>query len=883
MKKIILLGCVLACFASANAQSLQRLDAATLRAAGIAPAENALRSAPNRSGNFAPGPRDHGPVLRTTDDIVSILDHQHTAAYASQQCQLFNPFVIDFVGGASSCCLGNYWSVPLQSGAELPMLAQGILYGVPQRPCYRPQLQGVYIVFNKEHCDVMGGDPDIMNVIVYGQNPDNPTQYPNLGSQDFLFNPSSFPSAQNLIAGGENTANFCRPEYYVEFGLPINLTTTQGVPYDSIMIMIEKPEDDTASVLYYAPTSQAPSCDTTQWYGLVEFNGGLSILYFGDVFEPTGLGNPLIYPVIRYVDESMTVAAAQTSIPCGQQTTLTASAFCSAIGPNPASIAWEPASAISGPNNLATVTASPELNTTYTCTVTDGQGNTYTRTVTVNVTGGFALTSQPVVNINCGQSTTMIAGFDCDPGATFEWSDASGVVASTASATVSPSLTTTYTVTANGNANLTATVTVNVTRANIPASYTIDCGASAQLSAEYLCPGVTPTYVWSEPPTSSTLGVQGSLPNPTVAPNRTTVYTVTLTGIPGGDITQEVTVNVTPQVVINGEQNVTAVCGGSAQLGITINCGTGQQFSRRWFANGQLQNDLTGNSVTVTPGGNTSYRVEVYNASNQLVGQQTFNVTVSDYSVTASSVPNVGVPFGTEVQLNANIEGVTGADFVWTPATGLSATNVSNPTARPCITTTYTVTATKGACTPQSATVTVTVNEPLAAEIQATGLSGDVLEVEQGTTVNFTSNTNAGSGATYVWSDGTDELGTESSLSLTISAAGPIILAVTKDGCTTQDQITVQLTSSRFDSRLAAAIQMYPNPTDGLVNLSYNGTPARIDVTVLDLAGRTVMARAIDFENNGKTTLDLATLSKGAYNVRFSDGQGSYTTKLVLR
>jgi hypothetical protein len=868
---------------TAHAQSLQRIDAAALRAAGIHPAESALRSAHNRSGQWNPGPRDPGPVYRATDDIVQILDHQHTTAYASPQCQLFNPFAIEFVGGAVSCCLGNFWDVPLVSGAVAPMLAQGILYGVPQRPCYRPQLQGVYIVFNKAHCDVMGGDPDIMNVVVFGQDP-VAGNFPNLGSQDFLFNPASFPTAQSLIAGGENTANFCRPEYYIEFGLPINLTNAQGVPYDSILIMLEKPEDDTASVLYYAPTTQAPSCGTTQWYGLVNFNGQASLIYFGQVFGETGLGNPLIYPVIKYVDQSMTLTAAQTTIPCGQTTTLTASQFCSAIGPNPASIVWEPASAISGPNNLTTVTAAPEVNTTYTCTVTDGQGNTYSRTVTVNVTGGFALTSQPVVTINCGQSTTMIASFDCDPSATFQWRDANGVVANTASATVSPSLTTTYTITANNNPNLSATVTVNVNRANIPASYTIDCGASVQMSAEYLCPGVTPTYAWQEPSTSSTLGIQGSLPNPTVSPNRTTVYTVTLTGIPGGDITQEVTVNVSPQVVINGEQNVTAVCGGTAQLGISINCGTGQQFTRRWFANDVPQPDLTGNTVTVSPTGPTTYRVEVYNASNQLIGQQSFNVTVTNFSVTANAVPNVPVPYGAEVALSADIPGgVTGATYAWSPATGLSATDVQNPTARPCITTTYTVTATKGTCVPQSATVTVTVNEPLTADISAPGLSGDVLTVDAGTTVNFTATTNAGAGATYLWTDGTDELGTGPTLSLPFTSPGAVILSVTHNGCTAQDQITVQIGTNRADDRLASALQVYPNPTDGLLHLTYSGTPARIDVTALDLAGRAVLQRTMDFDSHDNAVLDLSSLAKGAYNLRFTDGQGVYTTKLILR
>jgi hypothetical protein len=46
--------------------------------------------------------------------------------------------------------------------------------------------------------------------------------------------------------------------------------------------------------------------------------------------------------------------------------------------------------------------------------------------------------------------------------------------------------------------------------------------------------------------------------------------------------------------------------------------------------------------------------------------------------------------------------------FTWTPATGLSATNISNPVANPASTTTYTVSVTIGACTAtQNVTVTV--------------------------------------------------------------------------------------------------------------------------------------------------------------------------------
>ncbi|MCS7085824.1 MAG: hypothetical protein NZ534_07105, partial [Bacteroidia bacterium] len=679
MKRLVLLACALVFVGAVNAQSIRKMDAATLRAAGIVPASNAVRSLPDRAARNVSG-GNSGPVFLTTDDILDTLDHQHVQSYNAPQCDLYNPFVIEFVGGASSCCLGNFWGVPLQSGAVLPMLAQGILYGVPQRPCFRPQLQGVYIVFNKAFCDVMGGDPDILNVLVYGQDL-AAGNFPNLGSQDFLFAPETYPTAQNILQGGENTANFCRPEFYVEFGQPINLTNAQGVPYDSILVLLEKPEDDTASVLYYAPTQQG-ACGTTQWYGLVEFNGQPSIIYFGDVFGANGLGNPLIFPVIRYIDQSMTITANPPNVNCGGTTTLTAGNFCSAINPNTATIVWQPASAIQGPNTGTSVIAAPQVTTTYTCTVTSG-GNTFTRTITLNVSGGFQLVSQPVVNINCGQSTTMIASFECDPNATFVWRDANGVVANTASATVSPQLTTTYTVTANNNPSLTATVTVNVNRANIPASYTINCGQSVELSAQYLCPGVTPTYVWLEPTGSSTLGTQGSLPNPSVSPNRTTVYTVTLTGIPGGDITQQVTVNVNPTVTASGPTDVTAVCGGPLQLGISINCPV-QGLIREWYVNGVLDPSITSSNPTVFPPGNSTYRAVVKTPSGTTVGEVTFNVTVTNYSVTATASPNVPISFGQQVSLNASVSGgVTDATYSWAPPTGLSATNIQNPEARP--------------------------------------------------------------------------------------------------------------------------------------------------------------------------------------------------------
>ncbi|MCK7538028.1 MAG: hypothetical protein MZV63_47250 [Marinilabiliales bacterium] len=51
--------------------------------------------------------------------------------------------------------------------------------------------------------------------------------------------------------------------------------------------------------------------------------------------------------------------------------------------------------------------------------------------------------------------------------------------------------------------------------------------------------------------------------------------------------------------------------------------------------------------------------------------------------------------------------------YNWSPAAGLNYTNVANPTAKPAVTTTYTVTITdRNGCT-ASAQVTITVNPPI--------------------------------------------------------------------------------------------------------------------------------------------------------------------------
>ncbi len=120
--------------------------------------------------------------------------------------------------------------------------------------------------------------------------------------------------------------------------------------------------------------------------------------------------------------------------------------------------------------------------------------------------------------------------------------------------------------------------------------------------------------------------------------------------------------------------------------------------------------------------------------------------------------------------------------YTWSSAVGLSSTSVSNPTATPASTTTYTVSVNGGdaACTATS-TVTVTVNTPDALAIAPTGNQA----ICPGGSVQLT----AANGFTnYSW---TTPAGVVSGQSITATQAGNYqVTATDPDGCSSTSSIT---------------------------------------------------------------------------------------------
>ncbi|HKK43810.1 MAG TPA: hypothetical protein VJ963_15445, partial [Bacteroidales bacterium] len=130
-------------------------------------------------------------------------------------------------------------------------------------------------------------------------------------------------------------------------------------------------------------------------------------------------------------------------------------------------------------------------------------------------------------------------------------------------------------------------------------------------------------------------------------------------------------------------------------------------------ANSRISGRDAGSTAWDDPGGvNSSVTGSVITRT----GLGILNTTSFDYcfagrcTINANAGPDVSICKGSSVTLN----GSGGDTYSWSPATGLSNPNIQDPLASPSVTTTYTLTATRGSCI-STDQVTVTVNQVPAA------------------------------------------------------------------------------------------------------------------------------------------------------------------------
>lgn len=79
-------------------------------------------------------------------------------------------------------------------------------------------------------------------------------------------------------------------------------------------------------------------------------------------------------------------------------------------------------------------------------------------------------------------------------------------------------------------------------------------------------------------------------------------------------------------------------------------------------------------------------------------------------------------------------------------------------------------------------------------------------------------------------------------------------------------------------------VMLYPNPTDGIVNISFSaGSAGLASIRITDMIGKTAVAEKVSVTEGGnKFTYDMSTFSKGIYMVEVSDEAGRSVQRLML-
>ncbi len=503
--------------------------------------------------------------------------------------------------------------------------------------------------------------------------------------------------------------------------------------------------------------------------------------------------------------------------------------------------AWTPTTGLSSAT-VSNPTANPTATTTYTLTGT----NATTGCVTTDQVLVTVITNPPPANAGadftktCSQNPNGLAiGTATTAGYTYSWSPATGLSSTTVSnPTANPSITTTYTVTVTNTANgCTATDQVVVTvNTSIPfADAGLDFTKTCTQNPTGLPIGMTAvagvTYAWTP-----TTGLSAAnISNPTANPTTTTTYTLTSTNTASGCTSTDqvlVTVNITVPVANAGPDGIITCTQNPA--GFTVGVAAVAGVTYVWSPTTGLANS-SNSSTLATPTATTTYTLTSTNTASGCTATDQVVVTVN----TTVPIANAGPDFTktctqNPTGLQIGVASIAGVTYAWSPATSLTSTTISNPTANPLSTNTYTLTATNTAsgCT---ATDQITVTVDLTVPVANAGpdFTKTCTQFINGGTIGVASVP----GVTYAWTPTT----ALSASNIANPTANPSVTTTytltstnTASGCTATDQVIVTVVTGLplASAGTDLSITCVTNPTGATIGMTsvagitYSWTPS---------------------------------------------------------
>lgn len=284
-----------------------------------------------------------------------------------------------------------------------------------------------------------------------------------------------------------------------------------------------------------------------------------------------------------------------------------------------------------------------------------------------------------------------------------------------------------------------------------------------------------------------------------------------------------------------------------------------------------LPTSLTSSLVPVTTGGTLTVNggtTSVTNFDPNVFGVGTHTVmynlgaaclistsvtTVANTPTVIATTANGTVCAGSTVSLTAS--GAT--NYSWTPAGGSSGTT----TATPSVTTVYTVTGSNAGCT-STANVSVTVNAaPTLSVVTSNTIicAGNSASLSVSGAISY-SWTGVGAGATVVVSPTVTTTYTVTGVN-TNSCVATSTLLQTVSPCTGIDNVLSNNTG----------INLFPNPTSGIINIVVSNVTENMFVEIYDAVGKLVLKKAI-IASQSSLTIDEFTAGVYAYKVYNANG-----------
>ncbi len=376
---------------------------------------------------------------------------------------------------------------------------------------------------------------------------------------------------------------------------------------------------------------------------------------------------------------------------------------------------WSGNTTLLSANNISNPTATVNFTNQFPVLVTDiGSGCTVRDTATVTVLGFPTNIAGDDITI-CGSGTVQL-GKPPVPNVTYLWTPATTYVPNNtvANPTVTVATTTTFTVVATNTLTgcvVTDNVTITINPPVPPFTFTNQTFCPSIPGAIPLPAGPSgmASYSWS--PASLVINPTSNGPTATTLatrPQAVTNYTLTVTNVQG--CTAAATVTFTPSVSIPVTGGNKVIClGETVQLGGAPEAGATYTWTSNPISGNAFFSSTSISNPTFTP---TAAGVYVLTVSKTDIGgcitTAMVTITVNTFTLPALTSPTVCQNSCVEIGTTPALSGV---QYFWSPTTGLSNPNISNPIA--CVTTTsrtYILTAVAANGCVDTKTVVVGVN-----------------------------------------------------------------------------------------------------------------------------------------------------------------------------